>query len=249
MRCAFIIALTLLVFSSCTILPPIEEEQGQIDYFRLTRMRARQFQSAAYLVDLRINDNGKKFSVATELYFSGDSVGFYGRSYLGKGAFKGNVINDMVTIYFKSRNEYFSAPLAEIQMGADCARPGEVLLYVFSLLSCKKSESLTDNIAVPVGREISYMDGRFDRTVRLKKKIYPLKEKLIDPICGDSIVIKYGSFNRRFPFYKVQNILFHNEDFNFRARGFMREQKYNIPIRRPKFTVNIPATAVRIDSF
>ena len=75
-------------------------------------MRARQFQSAAYLIDLRINDNGRKFSVSTELYFSGDSIGFYGRGYLGKGAFKGNVINDIVTVYFKSRNEYFTAPLA-----------------------------------------------------------------------------------------------------------------------------------------
>lgn len=228
----------------------VDGEKVVRDYSGIAEQRSGLFQSAAYLIDLRINDDGKKFSVTTEAYFSGDSVGFYGRGYVGKGAFKGSVINDLVTIYFSSENEYFSGPLAELNSGAVCSRPGEVLLYVLSLLSGGVEASEIDGFAnfYDTPRRFEYQDGRFDRTVFLNKKRLPKKEKLIDQNCGDSIVVNYGSHSTKYPFYKTNDILYYNSNYNFRARGFVREQQYNIEIKERKFEVDIPATADRIES-
>ena len=217
-------------------------------YRLLTDMRGGQFRSAAFLVDLRVNDDGKSYSVTTELYFSGDSVGFYGRGYLGKGAFRGQIIDDIVTVYFNRQNEYFTGPPADIGRGADCASPGEVLLLVMSLLTGRRGPESGEHLMMPSKREICYVSGRFEKTVSLDKQGYPQSEKLIDPACRDSIVIQYHSPGRQFPYYKVQNALYYNGKFNFRARGFIREQKYNIDIGSSKFAVDIPASAVRLDS-
>jgi hypothetical protein len=220
------------------------------DYSDISIQRSGLFQSAAYLIDLRINDDGKKFSVTTEAYFSGDSVGFYGRGYIGKGAFKGNIIHDLVTIYFSSENEYFSGALAELNSGAECSRPGEVLLYVLSLLSGRVETSTVKDFAVfyEKPRRFEYQDGRFDRTVLLNKRRLPKEEKLIDLNCGDSIVVNYSSHSTQYPFYKTNDILYYNSNYNFRARGFVREQQYNIQIKKRKFEVDIPPSAQRIES-
>jgi hypothetical protein len=199
-------------------------------------------------MDLRVNDDGQKYSISTELYFSGDSVGLYGRGYLGKGAFKGNIINGMVTIYFSRQNEYFTGPLADIGHGAECAGPGEVLLVALSLLTGKDEAENSDDFVYPSNREVKYHSGRFDRTIKLRQGGFPKSEKLIDPACRDSIVIKYYSFSRKYPFYKIEDALYYNETHNFRAKSFIREQKYNIDLKPKKFIVNIPPSAVRLES-
>lgn len=237
----------LLLFTSCSPPPPVGKATLS-EYRMIMKMRQEQFQSAAFLIDLRVNDNGQKYSVNTELYFSGDSVGFYGRGYLGKGAFKGQIINDIVTVYFNRQNEYFTGPLADIGNGADCASPGEVLLVLMSLLKGGSSEDNPDHYTYPSAKEVRYHSGRFEKTVKLGKKGYPKMEKLIDPVCKDSITIQYNSSGRKFPFYKIQNALYYNEPHNFRARGFIREQKYNIKIKPRKFEIDIPASAVRLQS-
>ena len=245
-RLAVIIPVIILIVS-CT--PPPRIGKNTMEGFRLiSDMRDEQFRSAAFLVDLRVNDNGRSYSVTTELYFSGDSVGFYGRGYLGKGAFRGQIIDDIATIYFNGQNEFFTGPLANIGHGADCASPGEVLLLVMSLLTGKGGRENPEHFTYPSKKEIRYFTGRFEKTVMLDKQGYPKSEKLIDPACRDSIVIQYYSPGRQFPFYKVQNALYYNGEVNFRARGFIREQKYNIDIGPKKFAVDIPASAVRLDS-
>ncbi len=253
MRYVVAIIVVLAFLQSCTPPPssvpsPTLDKDTLKDYRLISSMRGEQFRSAAYLIDLRVNDAGEKYSINTELYFSGDSVGFYGRGYLGKGAFKGNIIDDAVTVYFNQQDEYFSGPLADIGSGAECSSPGEVLLVVMSLLTGKTDWENPDNFKYPSRNEVSYHSGRFEKTVVLDKKGFPESEKMIDPMCKDSIFIKYQDSNRKFPFYKVQNVLYYNELFEFRARGFVREQKYNIDIGSRKFDVNIPASASRIDS-
>ncbi|MFH1699254.1 MAG: hypothetical protein ABIE07_01600 [Candidatus Zixiibacteriota bacterium] len=252
MKQILIIAILCLMAISCA---PYKAGRVNADkiiqgYSNNIEQRSGQFQSAAYLIDLRINDDGKKFSVTTEAYFSGDSVGFYGRGYVGRGAFKGNVINDMVTIFFSSENEYFSGSLADFNSGAECSRPGEVLLYVLSLLSGRTDIYEIEELAIfyESPRRFEYQDGRFSRTVFLNKKSLPKKEKLIDAICGDSIVVNYGLHSTKYPFYKTNDILYYNANYNFRARGFVREQQYNIQIKNRKFEVDIPASARRVES-
>ncbi|MEE9441687.1 MAG: hypothetical protein V3V99_03370 [candidate division Zixibacteria bacterium] len=247
-----IIIVWCLIIVSCTPYKAgrIDDKKVIHDYSSNVSQRSGQFRSAAYLIDLRINDDGKKFSVTTEVYFSGDSVGFYGRGYVGKGAFKGNVINDVVTVYFSSENEYFSGQLAELNSGSECSSPGEVLLYVLSLLSGRIDTYEVDDFAVFYDNpwRLKYQDGRFDRTILLNKRRLPKKEKLIDSNCGDSIVVNYGSHSTKYPFYKTNDILYYNDNYNFRARGFVREQQYNIQLKKRKFEVVFPASARRIES-
>jgi hypothetical protein len=240
-RVLFICGVAIIV-ASCAPPPP------PVDYEAIRRQRADVFQSAAYLIDLRVDDHGRKFSVTTEVYFSGDSVGFYGRGYLGKGAFRGHIIDDTVTMYFAGENEYYSAPMAQIGADAGCAAPGEVLLFALSLLSGSE-RAITGGGAIHSDPgEISFADGRYQRRISLDASGFPESETLVDPDCGDSIAIRYDGNNRRFPFYKVQEATYINENADFRARGFVREQKYNIPIGPKKFVVVIPTTARRLES-
>ena len=240
-----------LLSGACGPPPPPISMETVTRFYDLARARADQFESAAFLIDLRINDAGRKFSTTTELYFSGDSIGFYGRGYLGKGAFKGNIIGDMVTVYFKSQNEFFSAFMSEIRSHGDCPGPGEVLLLMLSRLSSKRVPGSPEGSSMVSRREFFTSFGRCDRTVRLQGKggHDPRLTKLSNPICGDSIMIRYDSFSDEFPYYKPADILYYNSERDFRARGFMREQRYNIPIKEDRFIIEIPATAIRLKSF
>jgi len=242
-----VIILLIILIASCTPPPRIGKTTKE-GYQLISRMRDAQFQSAAFLIDLRVNDDGKRYSVTTELYFSGDSVGFYGRGYLGKGAFRGQIIDSVATIYFNQQNEYFTGPLADIQQNVGCASPGEVLLLVMSLLTGKGPVEQPARPIYPSTEEMSFNVGRFKKTIEIDDRGYPRSEKLIDSLCRDSIEIQYYSPSREFPFYKVQNALYYNGRFNFRARGFVREQKYNIDINSGKFALEIPASAVRLDA-
>jgi hypothetical protein len=201
------------------------------------------------LIDLRIDNSGEKYSMTTELYFTGDSVGLYGRGYLGKGAFKGQIIQDMAMVYFSSSNEYYTSSLSAPEArGAECAAPGEVLLSVLSLLGGKIGIPESEGAIYPSRRQLRFKTGRFDRTVRINDKGFPESEKFIDAACGDSIVINYYMHSREFPFYQVTDLLYYSARYEFRARGFIREQKYNIDIPERKFMVDIPPDAERLES-
>lgn len=249
-RAGYIFVVSLLLFACGPLPPPINDET--VDrYYELVRLRAAEFQSAAYLIDMRLNDAGRKFSTVTELYFSGDSVGFYGRGYLGKGAFKGHIINDMVTIYFKRQNEYFSSLMSDIRNRNDCPGPGEIMLLMLSRLSFKHVPGSPEETIRLSQREIYNSFGRFDRMIRLqgKRGIYPKLVKLNNPLCGDSVMIRFDSYSNTFPYYEPSDILYYNSELDFRARGFIREQKYNIAIKPQKFELDIPVGAARIESF
>lgn len=243
------IFLALMFLLSCAPPPPPPVDEDTLkEYDTVTQIRNRRFRSAAYFIELRVNDDGEKYSVKTELYFSGDSVGFYARGYLGKGVSRGQIINDQVTVYFNQQDEYFQGPLADIGAGADCASPGEALLVALSLLSRNEEPVDPEEFVYPSENEMKYHFGRFERTVTLNKRGFPQSEKLIDHTCRDSIYLDYYSASREFPFYKIQSLLYYNEVQKFRAKGFIREQKYNIDIQPRKFTVDIPPSAVRLES-
>lgn len=242
-----VLLVTLTAILSCA--PPKPVDEGALASFRQLRAsRATQYQSAAYLIDLRLNTDGRKYSVTTELYFSGDSIGIYGRGLLGKSAYRGHILDDTVLIYFPTENQYFSAPLVANQRVNSCDRSGEVLLYVLSLLGRGENDTAGRNDINPAGRWAEYRDGRFDVRLRLTGTGYPQDEIRVDHTCGDSIAITYQITKDQYPFFRPREILYSNRTTNFRAKGFVREQKYNLPIPAKKFAVTIPATAARIDS-
>jgi len=233
---------------SCSAPPPLSD--ADLSAFRqLQAARADQFRSAAYLIDLRVNDSGNKFSFSTELYFSGDSVGFYGRGYFGKGAFKGTIIDGLVTLYLDGRNEYFVTREEKLLTETACAEPGEVLLYMLSLFSGRHRAGDDLLLVSAAKRTARYLDGRFAGTVSLagKQRQYPMREWLVSPACGDSITLAYGSFRSEFPFYQISEGRYDNERQDFHVRGFVREQRYNIGLPGKKFALEIPADAVRVD--
>lgn len=239
--------LTVFFLSSCTA-PPVTDEKASTE--SLCSKRAQEIRSVAYVIDLRFNDGGKKYSTVTELYFQGDSVGFYGRGYFGKGSFKGKIIDDTVTVYFPSQRQYFVGAVADSNYSEDCFAPRAVVPYFLSLLSGLHA---IDRGSIDAGgRSItaSYGHDRFARIVHWsgKSQICPKREELIDPCCGDTVVISYSSCGRHFPYYKPQDILYRNGRSNFEAKGFIRQQIYNQSIDLGRFTVTIPSSAIRIDS-
>ncbi len=249
----------IIFLQGCTPTPrPIDESPGErfdyspINYMQLSERRARLMYSSAYLIDLRVNNQGQHYDVTTEVYFSGDSIGVFGRGYLGKGTFRGHVIDDRVKIYFPDANEYVEYLLSELTTAGECAGPGEVMMYMLTLLSGKSHSLSSDQQMGQHPDELVFKTGRFTNTVYLKSAVddqYPRREMYLDHDCDDSIVIGYRDFSREHPFYKINDILYYNERLEFRARGFMREQKYNIDIDERKFVVQIPAGAIRLDSF
>jgi len=242
------IGIAIMVLTSCAPPPPIDETT-LANYRLMTELRRDQFRTAAYLIDLRVDDNGEKYTIKTEVYFSGDSVGIYGRGYFGKGAFKGNIINDSVTIYFPSQNEYYASSLEGFGRGTDCPDRGEALISALSLLSGHDAIARSDDIVAQSRRDIRYRTGRFERTVRLNGDGFPESGVLIDSSCGDSVDIKYSYQSRQFPFYQPIEMKYSSRIHNFHANGYVREQKYNIPLSEAKFAVTIPPSAARLESF
>jgi len=242
------IGIVIVMLASCAPPPPID--QATLANYRLmTELRRDQFRTAAYLIDLRVDDNGEKYTVKTEVYFSGDSVGIYGRGYLGKGAFKGNIIDDSVTVYFPSQNEFFASRVEEFGRDSDCPDRGEALISALSMLSGHDAIAKSDDIVAQSRRDIRYRTGRFARTVRLNGDGFPESGILIDSACGDSVDIKYSYQSRQFPFYQPMEMKYSSRIHNFRANGYIREQKYNVPLSEAKFTVTIPPSAARLESF
>ena len=194
--------LTPLIFLSCGT-PPSLNESAISDCRAIFKVRADSFRSAAYLIDLRVNNAGKKYSVMTELVFSGDSIGLYGRGYLGRGAFKGYIIRDTIVLYFASENEYYSTTLTRLDLSGDCARGGEAMLFALSLLSGWTDPAMDRDSLRVVGNWASYKMGRFTGTLLLTRQGYPRSEVLTDNSCHDSINISYGLFESDFPFYQT----------------------------------------------
>ena len=242
----FGVIILVVVVLSCAPPRPIDEG-ATAAYRQLYAARAEQLSSAAYLVDLRLTSGGRKYSVTTELYYSGDTIGIHGRGLFGKSAYRGRLIDDTAVVYFPAENQYFSAPLVTDERFDSCDRSGEVLLYVLSLLGGASGDTAVSSIR-PSSEWGKYQSGRFDIQVRLTDKGYPRQEIRVDHQCGDSIAITYRSEESRFPFYRPHEILYANKKTNFRAKGYIREQKYNIAIPVKKFVVTVPANAARIDS-
>jgi hypothetical protein len=252
-----LVAAVCCLGASCP--PPTPVEEGRrggktytepvISFRDMEEIRSRQLRSAAYLIDLRIDDAGKKFSVTTELYLTGDSVGFYGRSYLGKGAFKGHIINDTVLIYFQSENQFLRSRRTDIYDLDSCLQPAEFLFHLIPRLAGRVTEEDMIFVAQDSAR-LTFRRGMMERTIVLEtdRFLYPDYETFLLPSCGDSLLINYGSYSREVPFYRPLDFVYYNAAFDFRARGFIREQKYNIDLDRNKFQVAIPPDADAIST-
>lgn len=74
----------------------------------------------AYLYDVKHVQDGKPTSIRLDCYRIDSVMGFAGRGYLGKGAFRGRVTVDSLCIYFPSTNEFVYDAVTGVLDGEHC---------------------------------------------------------------------------------------------------------------------------------
>jgi hypothetical protein len=77
---------------------------------------AGKIRAEAYLFDSRIKHDGRTTSVRLDLYRTDTLIGFAGRGYLGKGAFKGWITAESLLVYMPRSNEYVHEAIAELEL-------------------------------------------------------------------------------------------------------------------------------------
>jgi len=70
----------------------------------------------AYLFDARIKHDGRTNSVRLDLYRTDSLIGFAGRGYLGKGAFKGWITAESLLVYIPRTNEFVREAITELRV-------------------------------------------------------------------------------------------------------------------------------------
>lgn len=182
----------------------------------------------AYLFDIKIFQKGKKNSVRLDLYRSGDSLALFARGYLGKGVLKGIIFPESILVYFPTENEYYSGNMVDIING-QCAEsfPFEKIIVDLFMKTPPEIEEVYGNFYVNIRKETSI------------KREYELSSRK----CPESIEIEYDLKEERFIPSKAE---YKSDDGSFKLKMSRRKQRLNIEIPGEKFSLDIPATAVRI---
>lgn len=118
----------------------------------------------AYLFDCRIRVDGVLRTVKVELYRKDSVVAIYGRSYLGRGAFRGRIADDSLLVFFPQSNEYLHEAndrmlianecgrlLSALNLSALLIRPAEKIFVDsrFSVTTERKSDRVSSTITSP----------------------------------------------------------------------------------------------------
>ena len=115
----------------------------------------------AFLFDITVNRDGKKNSARLDLYQRGDSLSFFARGYLGKGALKGLLSADSVVVYFPTAGEYYGGRLGALL--ADTCGAGQNLeqLLIDIFRELPTSSNLPSDLSLKI-----LEDGRKARICR-----------------------------------------------------------------------------------
>lgn len=79
-------------------------------------LRNSRIRAEAYLFDARIKHDGRTTSVRLDLYRTDTLIGFAGRGYLGKGAFKGWIAAESLLVFMPRTNEFMQEAIAELRV-------------------------------------------------------------------------------------------------------------------------------------
>ncbi len=182
----------------------------------------------AYLFDVKIFQKGKKNSIRLDIYRSGDSLALFARGYLGKGVLKGIIFPESLLVYFPTENEFYSGNIIDVING-ECAEsfPFEKIIVDLFRKTPPEIEEVYGNFYINIKKETG------------REREYELASKK----CPESIDIKYDYEEDRFIPVKAE---YKSNDGSFKLKMSRRKQRLNIEIPDEKFSLDIPATAVRI---
>ena len=180
----------------------------------------------AYLFDTKTYRDGKLTSVRLEIFWTDSVMALGGRAYLGKGALKGRLTRDSLTIYFPTRKEYLDKPIHEALTSSDCPFSLGALDVLDLFGSVPDSNSFADDISLV---------SDYQKTDR---PVFTISRGG----CDWRLKLEYD-YKSGTP--RIRQFEFENGD-RFRLRANRREFKSNRRVKVSKFEINIPSQAVRI---
>jgi len=180
----------------------------------------------AYLFDTKTYRDGKLTSVRLEVFWTDSVMALGGRAYLGKGALKGRLTRDSLTVYFPTRKEYLDGPIHEALTSSDCP----FSLGALDILDLFKSVPDSSSFAGDI----------------LLVSDYRKADRPVFTISNDScdwwlkLEYDYKSGTPRIRRFEFEN----GERFQLKANR--REFRSNRKVKASKFEVRIPSRAVKI---
>lgn len=180
----------------------------------------------AYLFDTKTYRDGKLTSVRLEVFWTDSVMALGGRAYLGKGALKGRLTRDSLTVYFPTRKEYLEGPIHEALASSDCPFSLGALDILGLFMSVPDSNSFADDISLVSD--------------------YRKSERPVFTISKDScdwwLKLEYDFKSGR---PRIRRFEFENGE-SFRLIANRREFRSNRNVKASKFEVRIPSQAVKI---
>jgi len=180
----------------------------------------------AYLFDTKTYREGKLTSVRLEVFWTDSVIALGGRAYLGKGALKGRLTRDSLTIYFPTRKEYLDKPIHEALASSDCPFSLGALDVLDLFGSVPDSNSFEGDISL-------VSDYR-----KTDRPVFTISKDG----CDWRLKLEYD-YKSGTP--RIRQFEFENGE-RFRLKANRREFKSNRRVKASKFDVHIPSQAVKI---
>ena len=182
--------------------------------------------AVAYLFDVKYIHDGTRNSFRLEIYHTDTLAGLAGRGYLGKGALKGWLSEDSLSIYFPTVHEYIYEPVGAVLSGQECLGE-EAALSLLQVI--KQPPSLTE----PIGEVTIALDS-----THADHPVYSITA----PTCAWILVLTY---DERDEGYRLREFSF-DDGHETRLEGVRRSFKPDSEIPVGRFELVVPAGSSRI---
>ena len=198
----------ILALTGCP--PPIEElditspkVQQSVHGIREHARISEQMTFARFLqMTVRSKDWNKTFS--SELYQRSDSTIIYSGGFLGKGAFKGLVTEDSLTLLFLSKKQFYRGNAGGL-IEPDLSEYRYVMKRTLDVFS---GRLLCDSTELTEWKQRIFVVGRNVEVVTFESKEHPLYIKA-----------ELESHSNEFPYYRIGRIEIKNLETNARIRA------------------------------
>ncbi len=180
----------------------------------------------AYLFDCKLVRDGKRTSLRLEVFQTDFALALGGRAYLGKGALKGRLTADSLTVYFPTRKEFVDEAIYDVMASSACPFSlGDIdILRLF--------RNLPDSLEL--GRQIRVVSN-YEK--RKRPTFYVSMEGCLWQIKLTYDLQPDGWRIRKFSYTDGERLS---------LRASRREYRASARVKASKFFVRVPPGAVRI---
>lgn len=179
-----------------------------------------------YLYDAKLTRHGKPTSFRLELFATDSVVALGGRGYLGKGALRGRMTADSLTVYFPTTNEFVVESLAGLLGSSHCT--GEVGSFDALDMLRRRVDQMQFDASIQITSEKA---GE-------KRPVFRISAR----DCQWMLRLQYESDGER---WWVRDLLFDNgAGVTLSAR--LREQQNRAAVPANRFRVTWPDDAVQL---